>query len=241
MRSQPFKSSAVTVPGGTGDLVSLSLPAGEARGVIIDNPSGSWLTLYPFYDLIPPYTLGWTRSFPYGVASITVRYTDGPTNQASSIEGQPMTVWLDSNPVAGSGGTAVPGSSYRPLATTTIDSMANATYIGLPIIVIPGFAGVRARIYSFRIGWAVADPMVSPLDMGFSWTMRPNPFPLGGQNYAFGIVSAPKYYDEAIFDVNPRDVPLGLDVTVVPASLWADGVVSGVRIQFQYHIRYSVV
>lgn len=245
MRSIPFRSRAVTTPGAanSGDLPSISLVAGEARGIVIDNPSGSWLTVYPIADFVPPYTLQWTRDFPWGIASATVRYTNGPAEQPSSIEGDPMTVWLDSDPVGASNGISTPGSAFRPLSTTTQDILDTDTYIGLPIVLIPAEVGKLARIYSFSIGHTPSVPnSPTPWDMPFAWRLQPDPFPLGGQAYAQGIVSPPRYYDSVSFDVNPRDVPIGgFDVALTIVSLWDTGSGTSEGINFRYHLRYSIV
>jgi hypothetical protein len=246
MRSVPFQSRAVTAPGAanSGDLPAISPVAGQAHGIVIDNPSGSWLTVYPIGDFVPPYTLQWTRDFPYSIASATVRYTNGPSDQPSSQEGEPMTVWLDSEPVGASNGIAAPGAAFRPLSTTTQDIMADGTYLGLPLALIPAQTGARARIYSFQIGYSPAVPIApQPLDMPLFWRLQPDPFPVGGQSYAFGVISPQNgYQDRVSFDVNPRDVDIsGFDVAITLNSLWATGVGTAEPILFRYHLRYSIV
>jgi hypothetical protein len=101
VRSQPFLSPFVSAPQATltGDLVAMSSPAGHAKGIVIDNPSGSWLLVFPTYDYVPPYVLGWSRDFPYEVASTTVRYVNGPSGQISTQQGDPFDVVLDTDVV----------------------------------------------------------------------------------------------------------------------------------------------
>lgn len=151
MRSQPFLSPAVTTPGGTGDIVACSLPAGEARGIVIDNPSGSWLTVFPLYDLVPPYTIGWSRDFPFSVANATVRYTDGPSGQVSTQQGDPMRVWLDSDPVGASAGIATPGTpfieGFTPvLSFSDLDRLVAATTGTGTVTLAAAIAGKRFRL-----------------------------------------------------------------------------------------------
>lgn len=242
MRTPPFRSPSVTAAGGAGDMVAMSMPAGEARSIVIDNPSGSWLLVLPLHDFVPPYILQWSRDFPYGVASATVRYVDGPATQPSSIEGDPFTAWLDSEPAGASNGISTPGSAFRPLSTTTQDVLDTDTYLGLPITLIPSEIGKRARIYSFSIGHTPSVPAApTPWDMPIAWRLQPNPFPLGAQAYAQGIIAPPRYYDHVSFDVNPRDVPLGFDVALTLVSLWDTGSGTAVGINFRYHLRYSIV
>lgn len=156
MRSQPFLSPFVSAPGLvlTGDLVAMSLPAGHARGIVIDNPSGSWLTVYPLFDYVPPYTLGWSRDFPMSVASATVRYTDGPSGEISTLAGDPMSVALDTDPVGASDGSPAPGQAFITgftpvLGFSDLDRQVTALSGGTgSIVLVAGIAGKRLRVFS---------------------------------------------------------------------------------------------
>lgn len=97
-----MRTQFINAPGVS--FVDIGLPAGQARGIIIDNPSGSWLRLYPTFDYIPPYTLQWSRAFDGGVSSLRVMVENGPAGQLSSTEGDDVTVYLDSHPVSTSAG-----------------------------------------------------------------------------------------------------------------------------------------
>lgn len=152
MRSVPFASPAVTVPRGTGDVEAISLPAREARGIIVNNPSGSWLTVYPLHDDVPPYTLLWSRDFPMSVANATVRYDNGPAGQVSTQDGDPFTVWLDTDPVGTSDGTPAPGKpfvqGFTPVLNfADLDRLVQAASGGTGLVgLVPGVAGVRYRL-----------------------------------------------------------------------------------------------
>lgn len=154
MRSQPFLSPFVSAPGVvlTGDLEAISLPAGHARGIVIDNPSGSWLTVFPLYDFVPPYTIGWARDFPMSIASATVRYTDGPSGQISTQQGDPMSIALDTDPVGSSDGSPAPGATFIEqftpvLAFADLDRVVFAATGGTgSVILVSGITGKRHRL-----------------------------------------------------------------------------------------------
>ena len=219
------------------------MPSGEARGIVINNPSGSWLTVYPLFDQVPPYTLAWSRDFPNAVASATVRYTLGPAGQQSSIEGTPMTVWLDSDPVGASGGIATPGSSFRPLSTTTQDQLTTIAMVaGIATDLVAAQANRVIRLYSFRIGYQAEGPPVATTDMGIQWIIQPNPFPIGGQALAFGDIEPVRGYDDVDFTTNPRDMPFTVGgVTSAFALFIRPRWPTIANVLMRYHIRFSIL
>lgn len=139
------------------DLDAASLASGQLRGIIIDNPSGAWLQLFPTYDFIPPYVLGWATTIP-AAASITVRtIATGPSGQISTLKGDPYTVTLDSEPVSLSGGVPAPGASYvagfTPVVSWSETFMATTT--GSSSIVVNPNAGQRFTILTFAAEYVI--------------------------------------------------------------------------------------
>lgn len=135
----------------TGSLEAISLPSGQILGVIIDNPSGAWLRLFPTYDFIPPYTLGWSRTLPGASANITLQYAPtGPANQISTSGGALWSIWLDSDAVNNSVGI----SSGAPFIEgfTPILTAQNSTFdIGLTTVtenIAAAISGQRFRIWT---------------------------------------------------------------------------------------------
>jgi hypothetical protein len=136
------------------DLVGASLPAGLMRGIVIDNPSGSWLYLPVNIDWVPPYTIGWSRSLD-GLASIDILFSDGPAGQVSTQQGDPPRVWLDSEPVAPSSGIASPGAAFIEGFTPVLAAFTQQTLtsLGPPgnVVLIAPVANRRIRLYSVSV------------------------------------------------------------------------------------------
>lgn len=246
MRSIPFRSPSVGSP--NGDLSAISLPSGEALGIVIDNPSGSWLTVYPLHDFVPPYTLQWSRDFPYSVASATVRYTPGPAGQPSTIEGDPIIVWLDSERVGASNGVSAPGAAFRPVTTPTLDVLSEALHIGhgidtTTLILAADVVGVRIRIYGFHM-WYSYDTSGSDgpnLDTGVRWELHANPVGGGIDLMTAGNLWHEHPHDWVEFGSQPRDVvnpsasaSQGIGLDLVTRTRWA-------ATNIGYHLRYALV
>lgn len=79
----------------------------QIRGVLIDNPSGAWLLLRPSNDYIPPYTIGFARSFDGAMSSISIEFpSSGPAGQVTTFAGDAPIVVLDSEPVGNNAGVS---------------------------------------------------------------------------------------------------------------------------------------
>lgn len=131
---------------------ALAIPGvGQIRGVLIDNPSGAWLLLRPTNDYIPPYTLGFARSFVGGVASVDVSY-QSPAGQVSTLAGDPATIILDTEPVPDSSGSSsgtpfVGGFTPNLYASVSGSSQAGTILATL----IAGIAGKRIRLMTLNV------------------------------------------------------------------------------------------
>lgn len=143
-----FRSAAVGDDQG-GGIGAMTLPGTRIRGVIVDNPSGSWVILdgvgLAFQPYIAPYTLAWSVSLLPSVSELSARYVDGPTGQPSSTAGAPLVVYLFEAQVPSSAGSAfvVPA----PTAESSVTSVtATPTVAGAPLLA--GVSGRALRIYS---------------------------------------------------------------------------------------------
>jgi hypothetical protein len=64
------------------------------QGIVIDNPSGSWLRVTGIEQYVPPYTVGWSYPVVPAAASLDVLFTDSPSGSPSELVGNPVTVNL---------------------------------------------------------------------------------------------------------------------------------------------------
>lgn len=78
------------------------------KAVAIDNPTGSWLQLFSENKVenwqIPPYTLGWLRTFTKEVIAVDVISVPGPASQLSTDFGDMILVTLSDQNVGSSDG-----------------------------------------------------------------------------------------------------------------------------------------
>lgn len=155
---------------------ALSLPGSEQiRGALIDNPSGAWLLLRTTNEYIPPYTLGFARSFEYGHASIAIEFpSTGPAGQISTQQGDNPSVKLFSIPIPNSAGIAsqfveqfTPLLTVEGTATATINNLGGG---GIPILLQAAVANKRIRLYQamFSISPFQGQPP-KPYDSGITW------------------------------------------------------------------------
>lgn len=221
MRSQPFLSPFVSAPQATltGDLVAMSSPAGHAKGIVIDNPSGSWLLVFPTYDYVPPYVLGWSRDFPYEVASTTVRYVNGPSGQISTQQGDPFDVVLDTDVVGSSDGSPAPGATFIEQFTPTlaVSSEWDIRTTGDNVTLLPAIAGKRYRILTAMMGYVYNALSLSGNDSGITVQVTDSidnvglTLSLAGHDYAVD-----RYAGAAI------DFTIGNSIVMFAQADWAD-------------------
>lgn len=149
-----YRSTAVDDNQG-GGIGAMTLPGTRIRGVIVDNPSGSWVKLdgigLGFQPYIAPYTLAWSVSLLPSVNELSAAYVDGPTGQVSTSAGAPLVVYVFESQVPSSPGsnfqTAPPAtlntSPYR--STNVVANTFDVATIHLAVV------GVRFRIMAFSI------------------------------------------------------------------------------------------
>lgn len=127
------------------DLVNITLGTAQAEGVIIDNPSGSWLHVEGVDRYVPPYVMGWSFPFDPSVASVTVRFVDSPSGSQSSLTGTPPTVYLSDRPVPAFSGTPSGAggrqSTIPPSQTTFVALIADLPNLVIPTLVITATTG----------------------------------------------------------------------------------------------------
>lgn len=138
------------------DQPALSIPGNQQiRGITIDNPSGSWLRLRPTGDFIPPYTIGFMRSFEYGHASIAIEFPEtGPSGQISTEAGNNPTVQLFSEPIGSAAGSTagVPYiEQFTPiLSETTLGTVTVSTGLAAVALIPAPPVGERNRVLTLR-------------------------------------------------------------------------------------------
>lgn len=219
------------------DLPSISLPAGQARGIAIDNPSGSWLTLYPTYDLIPPYTNGWARTFDNAVASATVRFTDGPAGLVSTLAGDRPTVTLYDYAIAGSGGAPSPGAPFISRDTQpeieTLNIVLNPTNIADVSVttILGGSTTTRIRVHNAFFAVSVSNRLHHHVNGILARNI------LGAPIIAQASLG-PGNESQAILFPNAFDLSLGEEIR---ASAFIGDAVVGDAESVEWYIQYSVV
>jgi hypothetical protein len=92
-----------------GGIGAMTLPGTRIRGVIVDNPSGSWVQLdgvgLGFQPYVAPYTMAWSVSLLPSVNELSAKYVAGPIGQVSFLAGAPVVVYVFENQVPSSAGS----------------------------------------------------------------------------------------------------------------------------------------
>jgi len=146
-------------------LPAIGLQTGYTHGIEIDNPSGSWLYVPSLETFCPPYTLGWSYTFPLAVSSVDIIAGDGPSGQVGTIQGDPIIVYLTSYAVATSPGSPDPGAAFLVGFTPAIivESLIVAAF-SVPTQTNVGFLpAVAGKRYRFRyIEFSLDEPPTMP-------------------------------------------------------------------------------
>lgn len=100
------------------DLESATIPAYQIAGIVIDNPSGSWLRVSGVEKYVPPYTNQWSYPCSPKLASVSVRFVDSPSGSQSVLVGLPPIVTLYNVGVPAYAGT--PSGAGARVATTPL-------------------------------------------------------------------------------------------------------------------------
>lgn len=86
-------------------FVAIGLQTSQARGIEVDNSSGSWLYIPSLETFVPPFTIGWSYDFPYAVSGVDIHAAiESPAGQISTLQGDGVTVYLTDGAVGTSGG-----------------------------------------------------------------------------------------------------------------------------------------
>ena len=149
-----YRSAAVGDNQG-GGIGAMMLPGTRIRGVIVDNPSGSWVKLdgvgLGFQPYIAPYTMAWSVSLLPSVTELSAVYVDGPIGQSSSNTGAPLVVYLFETQVPSSPGSAfvVSSAPVRVYDNVSTSATPYAT-LSVQVVAAPG-VGKRIRILALYI------------------------------------------------------------------------------------------
>lgn len=180
-----------TSPPGVG-LISKSLPNGEPiRGIVINNPSGSWLYVVSERQYVPPYTDGWSMPTSYEQSSISINANVGPAGQVSTIQGDPWTLILYSDPVDLSSGGPIDSfiKGFTPIVSSLLGGGGGiivptlANLAGTWIAAIPNH---RIRILTISVSY-IANGIFpgtneSPLELVLIDSITNNPVQFFGLN-----------------------------------------------------------
>jgi hypothetical protein len=219
------------------DLDYAALPSGEIRSIEIDNPSGQWLQLFPTYDYIAPYTVGFARTFQTTVQTITVK-RNTPAGQVSTQAGDAIKIWLDSEP-APSDNDGVPFiTEFTPvLGVSSVNSVSVS--LGLSATLVTAIANRR-----FRLLTVSARAISTNWDTGI---IGPGPVIVGdvGIDYLIADTVTPPTIVSLSGRIDRRnpsehktfpsgiDFPVSSPITLVATSdPWADGLL-GLDITYQ--------
>lgn len=209
-------------PGGS--LIDTGLPSGEVRSVRINNPSGSWLQLFPTYDWIPPYTLGFARTFDNAVASVTIRASNGPAGQVSTSDGDAVRVVLDSVGAGNSAGSGSGSGGDSFIANFTPTIAASATLVvpvpaGVSSILYAAIPGARFRLRSLSVArdtTSIVTPTLETYDAPTFWRL----FTTGAVQMDFGMLSSDTPVDDRGYG-GGLDFPTGEGVSITLTGDWA--------------------
>lgn len=226
------------------DLLGIGLVTGYSTGIEIDNQSGSWLYIPTLETFVPPFTIGWSLSFPYAVASVDVLAQDGPAGQISTSEGTGVTVYLSDARVGASAGvpdlssrgaaaspdygSAFIDQSVEPAtaviqATTAIESAATV------IFPVAGIANRRVRLYEISISYAVDAGTNEPMDGSVK------AFPNGdgpSDIFAVGIID-PAHPIERLTFAPPHNLPVGEGLQIDLYASWVNVIVD-TTVRYRY-------
>lgn len=215
-------------------FVAIGLQTGLAWGIEIDNPSGSWLYIPSLETFVPPYTIGWSMSFPYGVSSIDLVAQNGPAGQISTSEGSNVVVFLtdekdavspspgshDPNAPAGSPdyGAAFIDQSVEP-QVAVVQATQCAESVATTIFPVVGVAGKRIRIYEIDIAYGLDTGTDKPMDGAVK--AFPNGSPTLGDFFCVGIVNPDHPVDRIMFDP-PHNLAVGDSLQIDFYASWTD-------------------
>lgn len=145
-----------------GGIGSMTLGGTRIRGVIVDNPSGSWVKLtgtgLDFEPYIQPYTLAWSVSLLPSVLEIGAAYVVGPTGQDESTAGSPIVVYLFEEQVPSSGGSQFVTPAPETVQPQAVTIIALSTGVAAAVEFEPGIGATRRfRLFAVQVGYNYFD------------------------------------------------------------------------------------
>jgi len=210
------------------DLESITLVAGHIAGIVIDNPSGSWLFVEGIKQYVPPYRQGWAYPVMPQQTSISVRFVDSPAGTVSNPVvlpvGQQVVVTLSDLPIPQSEGfTSGAGfqTSEVPLfaqarSVIRVDEVGNAVG-ALFVNTIPTDKLVITQVELIAFGSgtaAVRDQIVG--NIGWGGAPPPNVV-------AYMAISPANPLSAPILDPLAAQLPAGEDITYSLISITGGG------------------
>ena len=135
-------------------LSAIGLVTGFARGLEVDNPSGSWLYIPQVETSIPPYTLGWAFGFAYDVSSFDIiAQALGPAGQVSTTAGDPIVVYVTDYRIPDAVGSSPPGfiQQFTPVLNAFLFNLTVSVITGAGGTLIAGVVGKRIRLLSIDL------------------------------------------------------------------------------------------
>lgn len=205
------------------DEPALAIPGvSQIRGVLIDNPSGAWLLLRPSNDYIPPYTIGFARSFSAAMASVAVEFpATGPAGQVTTFAGDEPIVVLDSDPVGNNAGVSG-GSPFIAQFTPILSSnkiIPITTSLGGGTLLFTAVPNKRYRLWTIDVmlgGFISLPPAQDPIDVGVTYFVNSNP---GGTTFVAGRVG-PGHVESSHNYPNGLDFPISVGISAVGYVEW---------------------
>lgn len=177
----------------------IGLQTGPCRGIEIDNGSGAWLYIPTLEVYVPPYTVDWAAIFPYDVASLDVIAGNGPSGQKGTSKGDPVTVWLTSDPDmrAPADGIAVIPTAQNPSALSSAAFAATAVPApGTGVLFLAGPPPTNImRLFAASLSYDMLTPSTagasSPVELILFRNIVPVPEPLAVLEITPGSPFAP--------------------------------------------------
>ncbi len=215
------------------DLPSIGLGPYQIGGIVIDNPSGSWLSLPEISDHVPPYTKGWAVTVYPTVARVSVLFRDGPAGQVSTLAGDPIHVELYDGPPPGgdsAGTTAGAGfvTQFTPLLVASQQGLLLRTSNPLtnyPVLLF-SIPGIRVRIKSTAV--SISNNGVGSFDSNVFWGLFPDNL---NDTFLSGRLTRDNPATVIVADI---DWPVGVGVNCGGLPEWADTIID-------VFVRYVVI
>lgn len=215
---------------------SWQLPGGyQIAGVVIHNPSGSWLHIPQDNSFVPPYTLGWAHSFSPKQARIDILFADGPAGQKSTTDGDnpqaqiyDLTV-AESAGVSSSGGQAFIEQSVEPLFVL-LQAQTCPESVGKTIIPVVGIPNTRVRIYEISFCYAIDTGTNEQMDG--SVKAFPNGTGTSADQFAVGVITPEHPIERLTFDP-PHNLPIGESLQIDFFASWVD-VIIDCSVRYRY-------